>query len=86
MIELRGAWEAGNLKPVRDTFTLAEQGCGNVVLNMASVRSIDSAFVGLLLLLEQSLATRHLSLRLTATPWIIKRYLQLSSVSHLVVE
>ena len=86
LIQLRGAWCASNLNPIRDVFTRVEQGYSNVVLNMAEVRSIDSAFVGLLLLLEQALATRHLSLRLTATPKAIRRYLQLSSVSHLVVE
>jgi N-acetylglucosaminyldiphosphoundecaprenol N-acetyl-beta-D-mannosaminyltransferase len=86
VIELRGAWNATNLKPVRDIFTLAEQGYGNVVLNMAAVRSIDSAFVGLLLLLEQALATRQLNLRLSETPQAIRRYLRLSSVPHLEVE
>ena len=86
VIRLVGAWNISNLTPVRNIFTRAEQGYGDVVLNMVEVRSIDSAFVGLLLLLEQSLATRHLSLRLMATPKTIRRYLQLSSVSHLVVE
>ena len=86
LIRLSGAWNASNLLPVREIFTTAEQGFGNVVLDMADVRSIDSAFVGLLLLLEQALATRHLSLRLSATPKSIRRYLQLSSVPHLVVE
>ncbi len=86
LIQLRGAWNASNLKSVRDIFTLAEQGYGDVVLNMAEVRSIDSAFVGLLLLLDQALSTRHQSLRLSATPKSIRRYLQLSSVPHLVVE
>jgi hypothetical protein len=40
----------------------------------------------LLLLLEQSLATRNLSLRLVGTPISIRRYLALSCVSHLVME
>jgi N-acetylglucosaminyldiphosphoundecaprenol N-acetyl-beta-D-mannosaminyltransferase len=86
VIALQGAWNTTNLKPVREIFTQVEQGFGNVVLNMAGVRSIDSAFVGLLLLLEQSLAARHLSLRLTATPKAVRRTLRLSSVPHLVVE
>ena len=85
-IRLSGAWNADNLQPVREAFTRAEQACGNVVLQMATVKSIDSAFVGLLLLLEQSLAERGLGLRLVATPKAIRRYLQLSSVPHLVVE
>jgi N-acetylglucosaminyldiphosphoundecaprenol N-acetyl-beta-D-mannosaminyltransferase len=86
VIRLSGAWNSSNLNPVRDLFTQVEQGYLNVVLDMAGVRSIDSAFVGLLLLLEQALASHQLSLRLSATPKHIRRYLQLSSVPHLVVE
>jgi N-acetylglucosaminyldiphosphoundecaprenol N-acetyl-beta-D-mannosaminyltransferase len=86
LVTLRGAWDANNLQPVRDIFSHVEKNEINVVLNMASVRSVDSAFVGLLLLLEQSLSDRHLSLRLTETPPSIRRYLQLSCVEHMVVE
>jgi N-acetylglucosaminyldiphosphoundecaprenol N-acetyl-beta-D-mannosaminyltransferase len=85
-VHLRGAWNAGNLQPIRDIFTRVEQSYGNVVLNLAQVSSIDSAFVGLLLLLEQSLAERQLNLRLTHTPAAIRLYLQLSGVQHLVIE
>lgn len=86
MVQLRGAWNVTNITPIRDIFTRAEQGNTDVVLNMARVRSIDSAFVGLLLLLAQALTTRKRGLRLSATPKSIRRYLQLSNVSHLVVE
>ena len=86
LVHLRGAWNASNLRPVRDIFTQIEHDNGNVVLNLSQVSSIDSAFVGLLLLLEQSLASRQLSLRLSGTPTSIRRYLQLSGVQHLVIE
>lgn len=86
VIHLSGAWNRGNLTPVRDIFTQVEQGQGDVVLNVAQVTGIDSAFVGLLLLLEQALATRQRTLRLSSTPKAIRRYLQLSSVQHLIVE
>jgi N-acetylglucosaminyldiphosphoundecaprenol N-acetyl-beta-D-mannosaminyltransferase len=85
-IALQGAWNAGNLQPVRDIFTRAEQSGGHVELNLAQVCSIDSAFVGLLLLLDQSMREGHRSLRLTHTPHTIRRYLQLSGVQHLVLE
>jgi N-acetylglucosaminyldiphosphoundecaprenol N-acetyl-beta-D-mannosaminyltransferase len=85
LVTLRGAWNAGNLQPVRDMFTRLEQRGGNVVLNLAQVRSIDSAFVGLLLLLEQALAARQCTLQLSATPQAIRHTLQLSCVSHLVI-
>lgn len=86
MVHLRGAWNLSNLAPVREIFTRVEQGHGNVVLNMAEVHSIDSGFLGLLLLLEQALSARQLHLRLTETPQPIRRYLRLSCVQHLVVE
>jgi N-acetylglucosaminyldiphosphoundecaprenol N-acetyl-beta-D-mannosaminyltransferase len=85
-VHLRGAWNVGNLQAVRDIFTRIEQSYGNVVLNMAQVSSVDSAFVGLLLLLEQSMTERQLNLRLTRTPASIRRYLHLSGVPHLVLE
>ncbi len=86
LIYFQGAWTASNLQPVRDIFTRIEQSHDSAVLNMAQVLSIDSAFVGLLLLLEQSLTMRQLSLRLTETPPFIRRYLQLSCVQHLVID
>jgi N-acetylglucosaminyldiphosphoundecaprenol N-acetyl-beta-D-mannosaminyltransferase len=86
VIRLRGAWNSTNLDPVRAAFTQVEKDGVAVVLAMNEVRSINSAFVALLLLLEQSLSSRHLQLKLSGTPTVIRRYLQLSRVSHLVVE
>jgi N-acetylglucosaminyldiphosphoundecaprenol N-acetyl-beta-D-mannosaminyltransferase len=86
VMRLSGAWNTTNLTPVREAFTRAQEAGTSVDMHMAEVSSIDSAFVGLLLLLEQSLATRNLSLRLVGTPISIRRYLALSCVSHLVME
>jgi len=86
LIALHGAWNLGNLRAVREAFTRVAQGDGNVVLNMAAVASIDSAFVGLLLLLEQALASQQRGLSLRATPRSVRRTLRLSSVAHLVLE
>jgi len=85
LVTLRGAWHASNLQPIRDAFTRIEQESRSVVLNMAGIQSIDSAFVGLLLLLDQSLRDRHLSLCLVETPASVRRYLQLSGVQHLAI-
>ncbi len=82
-IELTGAWNANNLQPIRNAFTTAENACVSLVLNMANVHSIDSAFLGLLLLLDQSMSGRHLTLRLINTPKPIRNYLKLSNVLHL---
>ena len=74
------------LEDAGDVFTQAEKSGGHIDLNMANVRSMDSAFVGLLLLLDQSLRERGLVLRLLRTPRAIRRILQLSGVQHLVLE
>ena len=86
LIQLNGAWRLSNLQAVREAFTRAVQSDGPVELNLAQVHSIDSAFVGLLLLLEQALSEAGRTLRLSDTPASIRRTLQLSSVQHLVVE
>jgi len=85
-IEVWGAWNAENLQPVREAFAASEREFCNLVLDMARVSSIDSAFVGLLLLLDQSLSDRSLTLRLINTPSKIRKYLRLSNVKHLSVE
>jgi anti-anti-sigma factor len=83
-VYIDGAWNSTNLKPVRDVFTQIEQKNCDVVLDMLRTKSIDSAFIGLLLLLEQSLTARGLSLRLTGTSNVVGRYLRLSGASHIV--
>lgn len=86
LVLLRGAWNADNLQPVRDLFTQIEMTHCGVELDMTHTHSIDSAFVGLLLLLEQALSTRNLVVRLSGTPKPIRTYLRLCGASHLVVE
>jgi N-acetylglucosaminyldiphosphoundecaprenol N-acetyl-beta-D-mannosaminyltransferase len=84
-VTLTGAWNASNLQPVRDAFTRLEQDGLDSVLDMAGVHSIDSAFMGLLLLLDQSLRTRHRGLRLANTPKPVRRALRWSGIRHLVL-
>jgi N-acetylglucosaminyldiphosphoundecaprenol N-acetyl-beta-D-mannosaminyltransferase len=82
-IELSGAWTANNLQPIRNAFATAENMSASLVLDMAKLHSIDSAFLGLLLLLDQSMSDRHLTLRLINMPKPIRKYLKLSIVLHL---
>ena len=85
-MELQGAWNNTNLESIRRAFAAVEQEHSHVLLDMAKVHSIDSGFVGLLLLLEQALSDRCLTLRLTNTPKPVRKYLRLSNVHHLEVE
>ncbi|MEY4344354.1 MAG: hypothetical protein RL032_186 [Pseudomonadota bacterium] len=86
VIRLTAAWNISNLTPLLDLLASVEQNFCSVVLNIAEIRRIDSAFVGPRLLFEQSLVTGQLILRLTSTPNVIRSYLQIFNVQRLVVE
>lgn len=76
-VSLHGAWAHDNLLPVREAFTrLAARG-GAIRLDMADVSGIDSAFAGLLLLLDATLRDRGGSLALTGAPPALVRRLRL---------
>lgn len=82
---LNGAWKEDNLLPIRQAFTMVENAGVSLVLDMQEVHSIDSAFLGLLLLLDQSMSDRYLTLSLINVPKVILKYLKLSNVRHLNV-
>jgi N-acetylglucosaminyldiphosphoundecaprenol N-acetyl-beta-D-mannosaminyltransferase len=62
-IVLRGAWTRANLALLRRAFTLAARSGKDVRLDMTAVSHIDSAFVGLVMLLQgyQQQSGRHLA-------------------------
>lgn len=85
-ITLVGAWRLDNLGPVRRLFArLLAQG-REVTLDLSDVTGIDSAFIGLLLLLNQALVSRGTSLRLIHLNPRLQRLLRLSGVNHLVLK
>ena len=51
LLKLRGAWYCNNLEPVRAAFKLAAKDGADVHLDMADVSYVDSALIGLLMLL-----------------------------------
>lgn len=62
VIHLQGAWGRDNLAPLRQCFATAVQSAGNIRIDLRDVSRVDSAFVGLLLLLHghQASQGRHL--------------------------
>lgn len=52
VIRLRGAWVQDNLGPLRHCFSEAAQTGKNITLEMGEVTYVDSAFIGLLMLLH----------------------------------
>lgn len=82
---LVGAWRLDNLDPVRRLFTQLSQQAQDVTLDMSDVTGMDSAFIGLLLLLDQALTSCGKTLRLVHVSPRQQRLLRLSGVHHLVL-
>ena len=57
-ISIRGAWASRNLKPLRECFSRASRDGKDIRLEMRHVTFVDSAFVGLLMLLYVELKRR----------------------------
>ena len=66
VLRLRGIWADGRLDPLRREFSAALAAGGDVRLDLAAVRYIDSAVVGLVLLLHGGLSPSGRRLRIVA--------------------
>ena len=75
-IVMSGAWGADNLQPLRDAFTSTSLTASEIVVDLAAVTWIDSACVGLLLLLKghQAKVGQRLTLRHPTTT--VRRHLR----------
>jgi N-acetylglucosaminyldiphosphoundecaprenol N-acetyl-beta-D-mannosaminyltransferase len=75
-IALRGAWTRANLTRLRRCFAVAAQ-CGkDVRLDMAAVSHVDSAFVGLVMLLLGYLQQRGRRLAILPVPRPVRRVIE----------
>lgn len=81
---LSGAWGMANLAPLRTEFARLERLHGDIRLDMAEVSGVDSAFIGLLLLLEMALHQQGRNLWLARVSRSLIRQFQLSGASHLL--
>lgn len=72
---LGGAWSATNLDPVRARFSELLAAGRDVTLDMRDCTSIDSAWTGLLMLLDTALRDQGLTLRLEGTTPHVARLL-----------
>lgn len=80
-VQLTGAWQAANLAPVRQAFAELYAQASEVTLDMSTCTSVDSAFCGLLMLLDMALRDRGQSLRLTGLEPRVARLLRLHGVA-----
>ena len=76
LARLRGAWTRQNIAPLRECFSRAAAAGKDVRLDMAGVTCVDSAFVGLLLLLHGLLKRQGRVLQLAAVPRPVRRVMK----------
>ncbi len=73
---LRGAWTRANLALLRRSFTLAAQSGKDVRLDVTAVSHVDSAFVGLMMLLRGYLEQRGRRLTIQPVPLPVRRVIE----------
>lgn len=83
-LELSGAWVEANLGPVRETFRRAQHFGRNVQIDMAEVSYVDSAFLGLLLLLSGSCRRAGRRLLISRPNEVVSRIFRYSSADYLL--
>jgi N-acetylglucosaminyldiphosphoundecaprenol N-acetyl-beta-D-mannosaminyltransferase len=82
-IRLRGAWARENLGPLRDCFSAAVLLGKNVRLEMRGVTFVDSAFVGLVLLLQGHQTQHGSQLRIVSLPKPVRRVIKYCCAEYL---
>lgn len=84
LLELSGAWVESNLGTVRESFGRALQLGRDVRIDMAEVSHVDSAFVGILLLLSGSCRRARRRLLISRPNEVVSRIFRYSSADHLL--
>jgi N-acetylglucosaminyldiphosphoundecaprenol N-acetyl-beta-D-mannosaminyltransferase len=84
IISLAGDWVRGNLSPLRDCFSNASKSDKDVRIVMTRVTHIDSAFLGLLQLLDGVQTSRQRRLSLTGLQTQTERFFRYSCVGYLL--
>lgn len=77
---LHGAWQGSNLRPLRQMATELYRQGGDVQLDLSDTTSVDSAFAGLMLLLDTALRDRGERLRLRRASPAVARLLRLNGL------
>jgi N-acetylglucosaminyldiphosphoundecaprenol N-acetyl-beta-D-mannosaminyltransferase len=83
-VKLGGAWSAKNIKPIRLEFERLYGLGRDVTLDLSDCTWIDSAFLGLVLLLDAALRDRSANLKLSGAGHAVNRLIHLHGADHLV--
>lgn len=84
IIRLRGAWTQWNIAPLRDCFSRAVLAGKDVKLEMGEVAYVDSAFVGLVMLLQGHQAQHGRQLLLVSLRQPVRRVIKYCCAEHLL--
>lgn len=83
VIVLRGAWTRANIARLRRCFSQAAQSGKDVRLDMTAVRHVDSAFIGLVMLLFAYLQQHRRRLAIVCVPSPVQRVLDYCCAEYL---
>jgi len=84
-LHLRGAWHSSNLKPLRAAFFDAVKVPRDVELDMAEASYVDTAFIGLVLLLSASLKQNHKRLHASNVQLGVRRMFRYCLAEHILL-
>ena len=76
IIHLRGAWTQWNIAPLRVCFSSAALAEKNIRLDMSGVSYVDSAFIGLVMLLHGHQTQNHRQLQIEFLPDHVRRIIK----------
>ena len=86
VLRLCGAWQAGNLDLLRAGFAEAAAAGLDVTLDLSEVSFVDSAFIGLVLLLRGSLTQNGKGLRIESVQAPVRRIFEYCCADFLLRE
>ncbi len=84
MIQLKGAWNSGNLAPLRASFAKAAASDRVIALDLSGVSAVDSAFIGLVMLLYGHQAERDSRLVVKGVTADVRRMFELSCAEFIL--
>jgi N-acetylglucosaminyldiphosphoundecaprenol N-acetyl-beta-D-mannosaminyltransferase len=84
IIRLQGGWSNANLDPLRQGFARAAGADKDVTLEMRGVSQVDSAFVGLVMLLHGHQIAHGVALRVVEPSQEVKRVFELSCAAFIL--
>jgi ABC-type transporter Mla MlaB component len=84
VLRLRGPWTAANLRPLRECMALLSVEPGSLAVDLERVTDADSAFLGLLMLLNGERRRRGLPLSLEGASAPLARLFRLNCAEFLL--